>query len=199
MHFIGDVHGQFGELKFAIDQIRRYSIADIFVLGDIGIGFNRLSDPETFGDNVYCIRGNHDNPHVAKTHKSFLNDYGVISCEGYKIGYLGGGFSIDRSMRTPEVNWWEGEEISIKRLNRAITFIKNNKPDIMISHVPPAGIVPELVTTLYPSRTDQALEVLRNECPSIKTWIFGHFHMSRRFVKDGIEFIALDELESFKL
>jgi UDP-2,3-diacylglucosamine pyrophosphatase LpxH len=121
---IGDVHGNFDNLKY---KIKYYDLNNIilFQAGDFGVGFNyndernikkehrTLLDINGFLKRrnifLYVIRGNHDNPIFFKGEKKYTNiifmkDYDVVEIGKYKILGIGGATSVDRK---PNPNFTE--------------------------------------------------------------------------------------------
>lgn len=114
--FAGDIHGQFEDIS---STISRYSLSDcnIIVCGDIGIGFekeeyynqmfNRLSKSlSKHNVHLYMLRGNHDNKtyfdgeHFTNFELiNIISDYSIIQTPTRNILCIGGGISIDRTMR----------------------------------------------------------------------------------------------------
>lgn len=125
---VGDIHGDYyptlspdpGEDKIADNYI---------FLGDIGFGFFKLGDfiktlDETIPKNVniFCIRGNHDNPDYWKpSYQVLINklcprftmvqDYDAIVIGDKLYVCIGGGISIDRHYREEGKSYWSGEAV----------------------------------------------------------------------------------------
>ena len=183
--FCGDTHAMWGEFN---DAMKRHDVNldvdEVIILGDVGFGcdamkvdteetssFHRLCMP-----NVRYIRGNHDDP-KCRIYPECIGDYGI-----YKgaIGYVAGGFSKDRAERLARgMTWFENEQLTEEELDEAIEIIKAGSPEIMISHEAPYTIVQRLYgNKAIPTRTNNALDVILHNVPSIKTWVFGHYHTS---------------------
>ena len=208
MFFVGDVHGAWGDLMDRVDAVNH---EDVFLLGDIGIGFYKEDEfraslgkmprmyfyPKTFPKNVKFIRGNHDNPAACKSHPNCLGDYGVIETGKHKIGYVAGGFSIDRAWRKENIDWWRDEEISTENLYKALDLFEKEKPDLMFSHEAPESLVKIMFNGQdhFPSRTNQFLDSVLVNVKSINEWFCGHYHFTFDKFHCGVEFHVLNCLE----
>ena len=182
MRFIGDTHSkweQYLPLTEGVDSIQ---------VGDFGIGFRKVPD---INPRARFIRGNHDNPELARNHPNWIKD-GLIEND---MMLIGGAFSIDREWRTEGVDWWPDEELTIPDLQQLLDIAIAVKPRIIVTHDCPESIIPYLFPRALPirSRTQQALDaVLHSVKPAL--WIFGHWHYDRDVTIDGTRFICLDEL-----
>lgn len=201
---VGDVHGK---IKEYLDILSKHP-EPVIQLGDMGCGFVRVPN---FNSQHKFIRGNHDNPQVAKQHPNYLGEYGYI--KNYNMFFLGGAFSIDGEERkhymregSPDC-WWPDEELSPIQLNMAMALYVNVKPRIVVSHEVPskAGIKLLMMENrrLYKfdcanSRTAQMMQqMLDQHQPDL--WVFGHYHFTRNFSIDKTRFLCLNELEPFEL
>lgn len=200
---IGDAHGKIFELRKIQERCER-SIQ----LGDMGCGFKPVPD---FGEHHKFIRGNHDDPAVARAHKSYLGDYGYLS--DADIFYVGGANSIDKQWRVPGVSWWPDEELSTVELNAAQQLYLDSKPSTVISHECPSAVNQRMLssltiggldgyfaakTALVTSRTCQALQQMF-ELHQPKLWVFGHYHIDRTLEIGGTTFRCLAELSTMEL
>jgi len=192
IRFIGDVHGKFADYNELI-QVPHPTIQ----VGDMGIGFGREHMLQmTMKDRF--INGNHDDPHLCRTHPNFLPP--ATPWNG--VFEVGGGYSIDKAYRIPGVDWWSDEELSYTELERVIEAYEFRKPDIVVSHEAPAFLARSLVQAIGsrvifpPSRTARALDAMyAKHAP--KFWAFGHWHTSWRAIVGGTQFVCLDILQSY--
>lgn len=117
---IGDLHGNFDTLYYWVKNFVLKNTA-IIVCGDIGLGFHKveyykqtLKKLNSFckknNCNIFCFRGNHDDPTYFSENKLNLTniktipDYSVIQTKldgkvTHNILCVGGGLSIDRTWR----------------------------------------------------------------------------------------------------
>lgn len=92
--FLGDSHGLKYELSILLDNIPQ-DVTSVVQVGDMGIGFGQGDFwHETLDDmmqkvNGRFIRGNHDNPAMCKTMKTWIPD-GLIEND---VMYIGGAWS----------------------------------------------------------------------------------------------------------
>lgn len=117
IYVCGDLHGDFQPIK---PYIEKYGLSDCSLIfcGDVGLGFmpvntwhNMVSDLKLSNClkkhkiDCYFIRGNHDDPAwfddkvVHTKHLKAVSDYSVLSSPNHNILCVGGGISIDRTIR----------------------------------------------------------------------------------------------------
>lgn len=204
MLLIGDVHGLFYDYKWII---KKYEAKKSLQLGDFGLGFpdsmNHVDMSDIEGDHLF-LRGNHDNPEVCRKDKNYIGDYGVLKgsfIEDYydKLFYISGAWSIDKEWRTPNVSWWEDEQLSYEELCNVVNKYNEEQPDIVCSHDCPTMVLHELYPSrVIPTRTSQAMDTMfMSRKPAY--WFFGHHHKSFRKLIDGCLFICLNELETIDI
>lgn len=175
MIFLGDTHGD-----WVIVPDKAIGV------GDHGIGFKGAFPP-----NFRFIRGNHDNPEVCTWTRGFLGDFGVRTWGGKRWGFVSGGFSVDRNLRTEGVDWWPDEELTFAQTSDCFDLLLQQPIYGMISHEAPGFIVDNLVQRPFPTFTSQFLDALWQHLKP-KVWVFGHYHKS--FDKDieGTRFKGLN-------
>lgn len=194
---VGDLHGHWSEMLQYLRILRDHSYdGEILQIGDVGIGFGDQSSAEFFDDmfaehqNMRFIRGNHDNPAEVKNSSHYIQD-GLV--EGERM-FVGGGHSIDKEWRTPGLDWWEDEELSIEQFNRVIDTYLHAKPRQMFTHECPDFLLPLFPQKMLPipSRTRQAFQAMW-EAHKPELWVFGHFHLDFDQVIDGTRFICVNQ------
>ncbi len=112
-----------------------------------------------------------------------------------------GAYSIDRQYRTVGIDWWEEEELKIEDFMKAREAYRAAKPDLVITHDCPENIGFTLLPPggrVYQNTTGWALQELF-QIHQPKTWVHSHWHLSRKTVREGTEFICLDELEPLEI
>lgn len=206
--FIGDVHGKFTSYKKIIK-----AHPNTIQVGDMGVGFPKLT--QRWDDGVEAIRlssppfdqmkesgarfirGNHDYPAMCKKHKFYIPDMTIED----NMMFVGGGLSIDKKFRTPEIDWWPDEELSYNELNLMLDIYETSKPEIMVTHDCPDEIVPTIamlcnyeIKVKFPSITRQAFDAALS-IHKPKLWVFGHWHGSCDIKYKGCRFVCLAELE----
>lgn len=197
---VGDIHGEFRELAWTIDQKKIENTAFI-VAGDFGLGFykkgyyekeyqhikNKL---ESRKNCILGLRGNHDDPEYFNPESDlFLNypefralpDYTRLTWKKREILVIGGATSTDKELRLKSKKkiWWENE-----RPVKDFSKIKI-KEDIIISHEAPLNIGPVSIRTsdmdleTYNNILEDReflLKVLLESKP--QRYYFGHHHCS---------------------
>ncbi len=145
IYILGDIHGKWNNL-FSFIEVHDIQDCIIICVGDVGIGFkSKKYEQEDFeilnADfkdrkiNFVAIRGNHDDPSyfdgsVSLSNFELIQDYTLREINNEKFLFVGGAVSIDRSIRTPGKDWWEGEVFNL--IKPAI-----KKCDVVITHSPP--------------------------------------------------------------
>ena len=224
---IGDTHG---DINFLINLIKKCPKKTNFIqVGDFGIGFPRMNFEESLihiEDNLklqdsimYVCRGNHDDPAFfdgtyMDTNLKLVPDYSVIKIEKKQILFIGGGISLDRTMRTPNVSWWSKEKVEFKESE----LDKLEKVDYVITHTAPDFCVPKKLNDFCFSwiKHDWSLEkelpqerqimteiynyLTKTKQFKIQKWFYGHFHMNTMMqVHEGTQFKQLGINEIVKL
>jgi hypothetical protein len=198
VRFVGDIHGYTKDLRKKTEG----QLGKFIALGDIGFGFG---DDIPVLDNVYYIRGNHDDPAAARSHPRYLGDYG----EWNGIFFVSGAFSIDHRWRKawmeqnrPRKIWWPDEELSQDELDKAFEMYADLKPRSVASHEAPSNVVSTLLNELLfrpekveciATRTSQALQRMLNYHQP-EHWHFGHYHLDWQKDLGGTRFHCLNEL-----
>lgn len=148
--FVGDLHGQFEILPERLKHVPKD--ATIIQVGDFGFWYGRPKKQwETvvwpslgLTNPIYAIEGNHEyypmfygkysEPTEIWKGVVYVPRATVLELEGYRIGFMGGGASIDRKFRKSGVDWFPEEEISDKEL---VALLEAENIDILVTHVPP--------------------------------------------------------------
>ena len=210
---LGDAHGQFHILKKLIQQRlpdRRVNFDDVFILGDMGIGFgirNEELPPFMSDKDIYFIRGNHDNPDEITNLARFwkTGNWNYIPDGHIEDGvlYIGGAWSIDWKMRTPGRDWWFNEELNEEQMGQIEDAILNYDDEIhtVMSHDCPYSIYPQIgVYNPNPSKTSHFLEELKEHFligPKRPTqWFFGHHHKKFDARVGSIRFRCIAPIDS---
>lgn len=213
--FVGDIHGNWNHL---IREIKRKEITDanIIICGDIGIGFKNNKSKEhrelihwsnsleASNNNIYCIRGNHDDPSYfdGSTHGriTLVSDWTILNLCDKNILCIGGATSIDRIQRVLGRSYWDDE--GLPDMPDDLADFKNI--DIVATHTCPSiypinkmeGIVvdfchmdQELEADLWVERQDmQDIYDIIKANNNITNWYFGHFHKNQSLKIDDILF-----------
>lgn len=234
IYITGDTHGN--QYKW-VEQIESViSPADIIlVCGDFGVGFwnGRYWSEETFYDflsaqkyTVLFIDGNHENfdklysyptetwcggrVHKIRQNVIHLMRGEVYCMEDISIFVMGGGYSIDKHLRTEEISWWSQEMPSEEEYNHALENLKriNYKVDYIITHTAPSETVYYLSTLRSLGIKndvvqEQQLTIFLDEIQrkvTYKHWYFGHFHVDLELWRNQTALLScVRELETGKV
>ena len=230
--FCGDIHGLTNLKTISLNYIKDINNSLIIFCGDIGIGFsssiiekNILKDCNEIikQQNIHYIlfRGNHDNPlfftnnsEYNQSNITLIQDYTILNTQNNNILCIGGGISIDRVQRIPNISYWDNE--TVIPLNEELKYkIKNlsYNIDIICTHNAPTYIKPvnidintqgqfienwslydnELKKDVWNDRTTlNEIEDFIKQYHHINYWIYGHFHDHFYSEYDNIKFIGLD-------
>ena len=230
--FCGDIHGLYNLKDISKNYINEIKDSLIIFCGDIGFGFNTpVIEKNILNDcneiikqkNIHYIlfRGNHDNPKIFIKDSEYnlsnitiIPDYTILNTMTYNILCIGGGISIDRIHRIPNISYWEDEIIPPLNdiLKDELKTLSYNI-DIICTHNAPTYIKPvnndlndagpiveswsiydkELKTDVWNDRyvLNELHEFLKT-CHDIKYWIYGHFHDHFYTEYENIKFIGLN-------
>lgn len=234
-YVVGDIHG---DAQVLVDVLSSNEITNcaLILLGDIGIWryrdykHYRVLDEYGSKNNVtiYAFRGNHDNPAFFRhpngrspivdrfwgkfTHFKLIPDLSIIDINGAKGIVIGGGLSIDRSIRRSfqyafrnnggvykRNDWWNDEGLPI-------TDGIEKKVDFILSHVGPrpTKTAPLNENNCQFFKIDYDLEdAINRENAHLdkihkqfnpKKWWFGHFHINDAFDYGQTRCYAVDIL-----
>lgn len=155
----GDWHGHTLWAEHALDLFADKGINRIFQMGDFGVWpgedgkyfLDRLNKTLTVNDQTVEVSpGNHEDytqleaVPVAEDGYQYVRDRIKVMPRGFRgmVGdksfvSLGGGNSIDRFSRVPNVSWWAQESITMGDVYRTID---GGHADIMFAHDVAAGV-----------------------------------------------------------
>ena len=154
---LGDIHGNAGILRQALDVAKQSSAVAIIQLGDFGL----FRDNENwFRENIrdahipiYFIDGNHDDcsrwvelnevTRIWDDRQLFYIPRGtVFEMDGRTIAVMGGASSIDKKMRLENnMHWDMNENISPTHVERLYRNALGKKIDIFLTHCPPHSVI----------------------------------------------------------
>ncbi|MFR9543683.1 MAG: metallophosphoesterase [Rikenellaceae bacterium] len=211
-------------------------VGSLIVAGDCGFGFekeehyknlyNKISRTLTkLNIFILMIRGNHDDPTYFDNrrinYKRFkcISDYSIVAFNEKNILCVGGGISIDRTMRKMDMDYykvvkgrdimsyWEDENVvynpeAISQLPQINAAVTHSAPSICFP-ADKKGIEDcfradsELEADLDEerSRLDKILHELRHENHPLTDWYYGHFHASKVETIDNVNYHLLDIME----
>lgn len=197
MYIIGDLHGLKTEYSMILDRLPKAEIQSI-ALGEIGFKKNHKWFKESeYSKTNKILFGNHDYiPDINQPYSlgrwTYLPEYKIFAVSGAK--------SLDKWNRTEGVSWFRDEELNVKECDECLKAYEEIKPQYVISHDCPMLVSERLfhyhnlIKTTTGTLLDEMFKIHKPE-----KWIFGHHHKSNRRNISGTEFVALKELEIFKL
>ena len=180
----------------------------LFICGDFGYVFNDTEREQNFLEymanklpfTICFCDGNHENfdriysyeesvwnggrVHVIKTDNAgtpkviHLMRGQVYDIAQKRIFVFGGGYSIDKALRTPGRSWWSQEMPSDDEKNEAVKNLEavNWEVDYVLTHTAPE----ETMSIFHPKHYDEMplnnfLEYIRENL-KYKHWYMGHMH-----------------------
>lgn len=154
---LGDIHGNAGILRKAIEVSKESDAKAIIQLGDFGLF------PETeawFRENVkdahipiYFIDGNHDDcqrwvecdtvTRIWEDREMFYIPRGtVMELDGRTIAVMGGASSINKNWLLRDGERWDSnEDITEPHISRLINNVEGKKVDMFLTHCPPHSVI----------------------------------------------------------
>ena len=188
MIIIGDIHGKIDSYYEILSKYKSPSIQ----VGDFGFSKQHRWHLDNLDSSIHKINfGNHDDytylnkPHSLGNFNYYKNVFTIRGAE-----------SIDKHLRTENLDWWREEELSYSQMQECIDFYEKIKPEIVVSHDCPDDVRKALFNIKDKSITSTGLQFMF-EIHQPKLWIFGHHHKSKNEVINGTKFICLDELEVY--
>lgn len=156
---LGDIHGDIGVLKFAIDRAVEKGSSALIQVGDFGLffrngineGFHRVCKKSPIP--IYFVDGNHDDHPRWMVHKKvhqvwkdvnlfFVPRGMVLEIDNRQIAFMGGAASIDKKLRLQMGwQWHEDENIAPYQVKRFLQNVKDKSVDMFITHCPPGSVI----------------------------------------------------------
>jgi len=197
----GDIHMEFARLNEIINKKKPDMV---ICCGDFGywpkVSWGApLSNISLQGtEKILWIDGNHEDHWSLRDRESDELEPGIIYMprgstytleDGRTIMFMGGGYSIDKHLRTTGVDWFPEETICSKDL----MDLPDVKVDIFITHTCPTELVLDMLP-FYPEKgfepSNEALSQLwKMYKPDL--WFFGHWHKYKEGVMMGTKWHAL--------
>lgn len=220
LYFCGDIHGELKTLVWTLTERYDISNADIIILGDFGMGFDK-SFPETYKKvekklnkhdiTLNVLRGNHDDPAyfinpVNYPRLNFLEDHKIYNICGRDIYIIGGAHStdIEDRLKTNEKRlkdhklpcWWEDEPVVEE-------YSLPTHVDIIASHTAPLNFDPVVTRDNIPIEQYKKIikerKYLNDVLYEIRAdfWFYGHFHKSYSGSFNSLLYKCLEPLELY--
>ena len=207
------------------------STIGVIILGDLGLNYYLDSRDEklkkqvnALGFQLYCVRGNHEaRPQDVKGMEEiydenvhgmiyyepqypnikYFKDFGAYQISRYKVGVIGGAYSVDKEYRLLNGwQWFPNEQLSYLEQDQCYNLFKENDFDLILTHTCPYDWRPTdlFLSFIDQSKVDSSMEEFLNNIKEITTarWAFGHYH-DDRLVRPGAimlyhKIISLDEM-----
>lgn len=195
--FVGDIHADWKRLDEIFQEDTEPDMP-IVQVGDLGLGFPPMinvatglpfpPEPKEFPERFRFIRGNHDNPETCRTFPNYLGDSGYN--DTLDLFFISGARSHDIDLRTPGLDWWRDEELSILALDALVADYVHALPSVVVSHTCPLLLARLLVDSEPDGRTERVMDILfKIHQPDL--WIFGHWHRDMKTKVGKTHFVCL--------
>lgn len=203
IRIVGDTHGDTRRMASLDAQLQDGDY--LLVCGDFGFVFlddvhekRFLDDLEYRPYTILFVDGNHENfdalerfPeemwHGGRVHRLrknilHLQRGQVFEIEGKTFYTFGGGYSIDKAMRTEGYSWWPQEmptDAQYKEGNENLAA-HGNCVDYIITHTAPLGVL-EQIGLCHGYEEFPLNNYLQYVAESVRfsAWFMGHFHMDK--------------------
>lgn len=217
---LGDIHGEAWVLQKKTDAAVESGATALIQVGDFGVW--SWSWPKfaalDYKLPVYFIEGNHEYfpmlycmdpdqrcfPTVpSQLHYQLRGT--VATIDGKRIGFLGGGASVDKAWRTPGGDWFKEEEISAADADKLLVNA-NGHIDLLVTHVPPQSITQKhfdanelRMFNLPPTWRDPSMDQVERVWQSLDKppLICGHMHRSVYDAEENVRILDINELISY--
>lgn len=207
IYITGDTHGevdiekvfQFFEKEKENREVTKEDY--LIILGDVAVCWGGNHDLKiqfilhSLPCTVLWIDGNHENHnmidslpvttmfggkvHVITEDIIHLMRGEVYTIEGKTFFTFGGGLSIDKAYRIPNISWWEREMPSEEEYEQGKLLLElmDNEIDYVLTHTAPRSICEQLVSHMYSGEEElqNYLEDIKNHT-KFKKWYYGHWH-----------------------
>lgn len=194
IRIIGDVHGLIWDYIEIIKGVdKSIQLGDMGFKNQYTFMQKLMLEKEIKSVDHLFVPGNHDDYNHLPSNS--LGDFGHKKIGQHKVMWIRGALSIDKKLRTSDVDWWQEEELSYNRGQDAINLYNEILPDIVLSHNCPFKILSNLYGTAHKevTITGQILDTCF-EAHQPKMWLFGHHHQDKTFQIGRTTFKCLDEL-----
>ena len=206
--------------KFFHDAQDNYTKEDFLIIcGDVGVcGVSGKVHQDAARDvlrklpvTVLFVDGNHENfddlysypeeywhggkVHIIEDDIIHLMRGQVFDIEGKSFFTFGGGYSVDKIIRTEGIDWFPQEMPSREEYQEGMNHLQevDFMVDYIITHTAPTEIVSELGLELIEEEIElgQYLQKI-SEGTDFYAWYFGHFHVDESI--DDTYFCVYDEV-----
>jgi hypothetical protein len=208
VYITGDTHGELARFTEANFPLSLLGPEDILIIaGDFGYLFGLPTDEEkldflaSLGFTIAFLDGNHEcfpaiyaypeeewnggRIHRIRPNLVHLMRGQVFTLEGMTLFTMGGGYSLDKAMRTPGRSWWPEELPSEEEYAEGLSNLSRhgNRVDFIISHAAPIETMEALCMAGKLSGLCYEEQRLNNylqqvaETVTHRGYYFGHLHL----------------------
>lgn len=212
---VGDVHGDTSFAHATNDVAVREGITTILQVGDFGVWpgpsgryfLDQLDlDNKRHGVRWVFLPGNHEDWNQLDYHESGapVTDEGFYKIrdsihytgkvhywewEGKTFKAVGGAYSIDKSMRRPNVSWWVQEQLTDAEVRRAVAI---GETDYLFTHDAPTNVpFTRMKVDLESQMHRQKMDIVGRETKAYR-WFHGHYHHYMDYMFDGTMVVGLE-------
>lgn len=139
---------------------------------------------------------------LVQEHPDSPGVFHLMRGETYKINNLsvfacGGAVSRDKGRRTPNISWWEEEQMTEEEIARAVANLRRyrGKVDLVITHTPPASICKRILyangdyNVVYDRGADFFDCLMHGDLKQeinfeYRLWCCGHLHCDRMLIPE---------------
>jgi len=214
---LGDIHGNAGILRQALDIAKQSSAVAIIQLGDFGL----FRDNENwFRENIrdahipiYFIDGNHDDcsrwvkldkvTRIWDDRELYYIPRGtVMELDGRTIAVMGGAASIDKKMRLENnMHWDSNEDVSQEDISRLLMNTEGKQIDMFLTHCPPHSVIQQHFDPLWKLHfgvsidwTDPNQHIIQELWHKLSTPQVYSGHMHKRVVGNDYRILNINEI-----
>lgn len=198
---VSDWHGNGPWAKKVIDIAYGLGIKTLIQVGDFGFWPGRKGKEYLLNLSRYLVRkkiklivvpGNHEDwNQIDSWHDHPRDENGHIEVEpnlfyagkanvwtqnGKRFGVAGGAYSIDRSLRKLNVDWWPQEQFTNSDLHELEIVSGGDRVDYLFTHdaptnIPMPGLKPDIESAMHRGMMNLVGAMLRP-----RVWFHGHYH-----------------------
>lgn len=143
---LGDIHGAVEWALPIAAKAKGHASGPVPVIQVGDLGWHPARPLLTPPWPVYWIDGNHDHLPSLLRHREpvevapnwiYCPRGSSLTLDGRRIGFFGGGYSIDRATRTEGRSWWPEEEPTLEEAGNLI----GEDIDLLVTHTPPRSVI----------------------------------------------------------
>ena len=226
----GDCHNHFERFDNFYETIT--TPVGMICLGDFGVNYYLNKQDKKNKDELYskyplvtfyCVRGNHEaRPQDVKGMEEiydenvhgmiyyepqypnikYFKDFGVYQISRYKVGVIGGAYSVDKEYRLLNGwQWFPNEQLSYLEQDQCYNLLANKTYDFIFSHTCPYSWRPTdlFLNGINQNKVDTTMEEFLEKLikhTKQTVYCFGHYHADR-IERPGVQqfFHTIEDLD----